>query len=92
MASAHTELIKRHKRILRQRLKKLNEQKGSSSRLAQNNIDLLFYLNYVRFIRELASKAKQIAIIEGSSEVMPQHWEASGAELLETFSTENKLQ
>lgn len=92
MASVHTELIRRHRRILRQKLKKLNEKNGTKYRLGQKNIDLLFYLNYVRFVKALASKARQIAVIEGSSEVMRQHWKESGDVILELFSEKNRLQ
>lgn len=92
MASVHTDIIRRHRRILRQRLKKLNERSGTKYRLGQKNIDLLFYLNYVRFAEALATRAKQMAVIEGSSEVMGQHWLESGNELLETFANENRLQ
>ena len=89
--SVQTDLINRHRRILRHRLKKINEENNTSYRLGQKNIDLLFYLKYIKFVKELATKAKQIAEIEGSSEIMPQHWKESGAELLDTFERENEL-
>lgn len=91
MASVHADLIRRHRRILRQRLKKLNAENDTKYRLGQKNIDLLFYLNYIRFVKALASKAKQISSIEGSSEVMPQHWKESGKLILESFENENRL-
>lgn len=92
MASIHTELTNRHRRILRQRLKKLNEANGTKYKLGQKNIDLLFYMNYLRFVKALASKANKISLIEGSSEVMPQHWKESGEAVLSSFSSENRLQ
>lgn len=91
MASSHAELIRRHKKILRQRLKKINEDNKTNSRLGQKNLDLLFYLNYLKFIKTLANKANQIAVVEGASEVMPQHWRESGDAILHTFEQENKL-
>lgn len=91
MASSHAELIRRHKKIIRQRLKKINEDNKTNSRLGQKNLDLLFYLNYLKFIKTLANKANQIAVVEGASEVMPQHWRESGDAILHTFEQENKL-
>ena len=91
MASSHAELIRRHKKIFRQRLMKINEDNKTNSRLAQKNLDLLFYLNYLKFIKTLANKANQIAVVEGASEVMPQHWRESGDAILHTFEQENKL-
>lgn len=91
MATAHTDLILRHKQILRHRLKKYNEANKSMHRFGQKNIDLLFYLNYIRFVKTLADKAGKIASIEGSSEVMTQHWEEAGKVTLDTFEKEDRL-
>lgn len=91
MTSTHTELIKRHKQILRIRLRKLNEAKGTHYRLGQKNIDVLFYLNYVKFLRKLAARTSKIAAVEGSSEVMPQHWKESGDVLLDNFEKNGVL-
>jgi hypothetical protein len=91
MASAHTDLVRRHRRIIRYRLQKLNEQRGSNYKLGQKNVDLLFYLNYIRFVKALDAKAQKIALVEGSSEVMSEHWEASGKALLDRFEKEGKL-
>lgn len=90
-SSTHTDLINRHRRILRNRLKKLNEANNTSYRLGQKNIDLLFYTNYMKFVKELTKKAGKIAEVEGSSELMPQHWKESGEEILSTFEKEDKL-
>lgn len=91
MASAHTALIRRHKKILRHRLRKLNEEKNTNYKLGQKNLDLLFYLNYLRFVKTLATNAEKIATVEGSSEIMSQHWEEAGNTLLESFEKEGKL-
>lgn len=80
MSSSETELIHRHQRILRQRVKQFNEENGTSYRLGPN-IDLLFYLKYIKFIQQLKEKAGNIAAIEGSSEVMNQHWIEASDEL-----------
>lgn len=92
MSSIHNDLIRRHRRILKQRLNKYNTKNNTRYRLAQKNIDLLFYINYINFLKVLSTKAKQIATIEGSSEIMNQHWEESGKSLLKSIEKNNSLQ
>lgn len=92
MASIHTDIINRHKRILRQRLKKINKERGTRFKLGQANIDLVFYLKFVRFIKQLQQRAEKIAVIEGSSEVMEQHWTEASKELLENLTYNNTLE
>ncbi|TID30677.1 hypothetical protein CANINC_000744 [Pichia inconspicua] len=74
MATSHTELIRKHKQILKSRLAVLNEKESTNYKLGQKNIDVLFYLNYIKFMRVLATRASEIATIEGSSEIMTKHW------------------
>lgn len=91
MASTHTDLIKRHRQLLRSRLRKLNEREGTQYRLGQKNIDVLFYLNYIKFLNKLAANSAKIATLEGSSEVLPQHWSESGNLLLEEYKNNGML-
>lgn len=82
MATSHADLIRKHKQILKSRLAILNEKGNTKYRLGQKNIDVLFYLNYQKFMRVLAAKASEIAKIEGASEIMTQHWTEAGNVLL----------
>lgn len=92
MSSIHNDLIRQHRRILKQRLNKYNAKNNTKYKLAQKNIDLLFYINYINFLKVLSIKAKQIATIEGSSEIMNQHWEESSDSLLMSIEKDNTLQ
>lgn len=92
MVSIHGDLIKRHRRILRQEIQKLNEQQGESMRLSQKNIDLLLYLNYVRFIHATTMRAQELSNIDCSLEIMPIHWTTAAEEFMERFQLNTSIQ
>lgn len=85
MATVHADLIRRHRRILKHQLKLLNEKQGTDFKLGQKNIDVLFYINYIRFVKKLAVETQKNSLVGGSSEVMDQHWKETGEYLLNQF-------
>lgn len=85
MASIHSDILKRHKKILRERMKCLNDGRERRIKFSQKNLDLLLYINYVRFLNALILKASDIASKDSSSEILVKHMEESGNEILKRF-------
>lgn len=91
MVSIHADLIKRHRSIVRYQIQQFNEQHDESMRLNQKNIDLLLYLNYVRFIHATTIRAQEFSDRDGSKEIMPIHWSTAAEEFMQRFKLDTSM-
>lgn len=85
MASIHADLIRRHRRMIRHQIQEYNSRRDASVRLSQKSIDILLYLNYLRFIHATAVRAQELSTLDGSQEIMPTHWTVAAEEFLQRF-------
>ncbi|GMF03415.1 unnamed protein product [Ambrosiozyma monospora] len=79
MAPVHSKISKRHKTIIRQR------SGENQLRMAQKNVDLVLYLNYLRFLNGLIKKSYEASEKDASFEVLPKHLTDAKAEMLKRF-------
>ncbi len=75
-------MVKIHTRALRKQKKVLND---ISHIKIQKNVDLLLYLNYLRFLNALLKKADLLSTQDASSEILTKHLLKSKGEILKRF-------
>ncbi|KAH3671265.1 hypothetical protein OGAPHI_000488 [Ogataea philodendri] len=72
----HQKIAARHKRVLRSR---------KPLKYKQKNIDLLLYLNYLRFMNALIKKANEAAEQDASSGILDRHLQDAQLEFMKRF-------
>ncbi len=75
-------MVKIHTRALRKQKKVLTD---ISHIKIQKNVDLLLYLNYLRFLNALLKKADLLSTQDASSEILTKHLLKSKGEILKRF-------
>ncbi|VEU20711.1 DEKNAAC101618 [Brettanomyces naardenensis] len=75
MPSIHNRASRKHKKLIGRR---------SKVRI-QRNVDLLMYLNYLRFVNALVVKANELCDKDSSSEILPKHLEEAKREVMKRF-------
>ncbi len=75
-------MVKIHTRALRKQKKVLSD---ISHIKIQKNVDLLLYLNYLRFLNALLKKADLLSTQDASSEILTKHLLKSKGEILKRF-------
>ena len=75
-------MVKIHTRALRKQKKVLTD---ISHIKIQKNVDLLLYLNYLRFLNALLKKANLLSTQDASSEILTKHLLKSKGEILKRF-------
>ncbi|KAG7749123.1 hypothetical protein KL911_005208 [Ogataea haglerorum] len=72
----HQKIAARHKKVLRAQ---------KPLKYKQKNLELLLYLNYLRFMNALVKKANEISEQDASSEILHKHLEDAKLEMLQRF-------
>lgn len=75
-------MVKIHTRAMRKQKKVLSD---ISHTKIQKNVDLLLYLNYLRFLNALLKKADTLSTQDASSEILTKHLLKSKDEVLRRF-------
>lgn len=90
MSSVHSDLIRRHRRALRKHIKEHNIDSEVAMRVSPRNVDLLLYLNFVRFIRATTIRSQELANEDASTEILSIHWERAAEELISKFKPDTQ--